>query len=97
MKYHPERHESSFTSISVAKNTLILAIDFTKLNSAADDTLHAANTRVNSQVRQDAENWLHRHVFYRTYQPEVFAHILLSYSALGQLPVTLDRLHILTH
>lgn len=90
MKYHPERQESSFTCIFVAKNILILAVDSTKLNSEADGTLYAANTRVNSQVPQHAENWLHKHMFYRTYQPELFAHILLSYSALCQLPATLD-------
>jgi len=90
MKYHPERHESSFTCISVAKNILILAADSTKLNSEADDTRYVAKTRVDSQVPQHAEKWLHKHMFDRTYQPELFAHILLPCSALCQLPVTLD-------
>jgi hypothetical protein len=55
LKYLPERHESSFTCIFVAKNILIIAVDSTKLNSEADDTLYAANTRVNSQVPQVAQ------------------------------------------
>jgi len=55
MKYHPERHESSLTCISVAKNILILAVDSTKL-AEADDTLYAGNTRVDSQVPEHAEN-----------------------------------------